>query len=204
MSIFEYNGAAILAMAGHECVAIASDLRFGVQLQTISCDTPKVYKIHDKLWIGLAGLQTDAQTFYQKLVFRHKMYQLREERVMKPETFGHMVSALQYEKRFGPYFVSPVIAGLEADGTPYLAGMDSIGAMERAKDFMLAGTSPESLYGMAESMWRPNMSPDELFETISQCLLSGVDRDALAGFGSIVHVITKDGCISRTLKGRMD
>jgi hypothetical protein len=75
---------------------------------------------------------------------------------------------------------------------------------ETAKDFMLSGTAPESLYGMCESMWRPEMGPEELFETLAQCLLSGVDRDALAGWGSIVHVITKDKVFSRTLKGRMD
>lgn len=132
------------------------------------------------------------------------MYKLREERNIKPTTFGHLVSSVLYERRFGPYFASPVIAGLEEDGTPYLCGMDSIGAMETAKDFMVAGTAPESLYGMCESMWRENMDADELFETISQCLLSGVDRDALAGWGAIVHVITPDKVISRTLKGRMD
>jgi 20S proteasome alpha/beta subunit len=32
-------------------------------------------------------------------VFRHKLYQLREERDMKPETFASLVSALLYEKR---------------------------------------------------------------------------------------------------------
>lgn len=31
--------------------------------------------------------------------------------------------------------------------------------------------------------------PDELFETLSQCLLSGVDRDALSGWGGIVYVM---------------
>ncbi len=70
MSIFEYNGAAIVAMAGKECVAIGSDLRFGVQLQTMTTDCPKAYKIHDKLYIGLSGLGTDAQTFHQQLIFR--------------------------------------------------------------------------------------------------------------------------------------
>ncbi len=40
-----------------------------------------------------------------------------------------MVSAALYEKRFGPYFAAPVIAGLEEDGTAYLCGMDTIGAM---------------------------------------------------------------------------
>jgi len=60
--------------------------------------------------------------------------------------------------RFGPYFVSPVIAGLDpASSEPYLAGMDTIGAIETAKDFMVAGTAPDSLYGMCESMWRPDM-----------------------------------------------
>jgi len=77
---------------------------------------------------------------------------------MKPATFGALVSATLYEKRFGPYFVSPVIAGLDPEGdTPYLCGMDSIGAIETAHDFMVAGTAPDSLYGMCESMWRPDM-----------------------------------------------
>ena len=49
-------------MAGKECVAIASDLRFGVQLQTLATDYKKIYKIHDHLFLGLAGLGTDAQT----------------------------------------------------------------------------------------------------------------------------------------------
>ena len=172
---------------------------------------------------------------------KHNLYKLREERDMKPSTFGELVSSMLYEKRFalvtaarlcpldklgtrqrqlihvhhalpqplpacvnepvfrllhrcifhgvlafkillllrsplttrlamfdvdftrrfGPYFVSPVVAGLEPqkDGswTPFLCGTDSIGAIEKAHDFMLAGTAPESLYGMCESMWRPDL-----------------------------------------------
>jgi 20S proteasome subunit beta 3 len=48
------------------------------------------------------------------------------------------------------------------------------------------------------------MEPEELFETLSQCLMSGQDRDALSGWGAIVHVVTLDKTITRTLKGRMD
>ena len=46
--------------------------------------------------------------------------------------------------------------------------------------------------------------PEDLFETVSQALLSGQDRDCLAGWGAVVYVITKDKVIARTLKGRMD
>lgn len=37
-SILNYNGGCVVAMKGKNCVAIACDLRFGVQAQTISTD----------------------------------------------------------------------------------------------------------------------------------------------------------------------
>jgi 20S proteasome subunit beta 3 len=140
----------------------------------------------------------------QRFLFKHNMYKLREERNIKPSAFAQLVSSTLYEKRFGSYFCQPVIAGLEPDGAAYLCGMDSIGAIETAKDFMVAGTATDSLLGICESLWRPDMGPEELFETVSQALLSGQDRDCLAGWGACVFVVTKDQVIARTLKGRMD
>lgn len=205
MSILSYNGAAIIAMAGKDCVAIASDLRFGVQNQTLACDFKKVFKVHDHLYVGLAGLATDMMTLQQLFEFRHNLYKLREDRNMKPSTFAAFVSSVLYEKRFGPYYCEPVIAGLEPNGKPFITGMDLIGAMETPADnFMVAGNNTESLLGVCESMWRPDMDPEELFEVISQCLLAAVNRDCLSGWGGIVHVISKDSTITRTLKGRMD
>jgi len=123
---------------------------------------------------------------------------------MSPQAFANMVSNLLYSKRFGPYFCEPVIAGLDGEGRPFLTGMDSLGAMETSPDIMCAGTAPDSLWGMCESMFRKDMGPEELFETVSQCLMSGVDRDALSGWGGVVYVVTKDKVVARTLKGRMD
>ncbi len=95
-----------------------------------------------------------------------------------------------YEKRFGPYFVEPVICGLEPDNKPFICATDLIGAPLFADDFVLCGTtSSEALFGMCESLYKPNMEPDDLFETISQCLLAAVDRDALSGWGAIVHIM---------------
>ena len=42
MSILGYNGGAVLAMTGDQCVAVCSDLRYGRELQTISTDFTKV------------------------------------------------------------------------------------------------------------------------------------------------------------------
>jgi len=70
LQIHTYNGSAIVAMAGKDCVAIGSDLRLGVQFQTLATDYQKVFQINDKLFVGLAGLGTDAQTLSQLFKFR--------------------------------------------------------------------------------------------------------------------------------------
>mmetsp|Transcript_72526 Transcript_72526/g.170564 ORF Transcript_72526/g.170564 Transcript_72526/m.170564 type:complete len:205 (-) Transcript_72526:1039-1653(-) len=204
MSIMSYNGAAILAMQGKDCVAIASDNRFGVQLQTLSTDCKKIFKMHDHLYIGLTGLNTDVWTFQEKLQFRLKLFALREERNISPQAFSKLVSSMLYERRFGPYFVEPVIAGLDSEGKPFLSAMDLLGAPLLAKDFVLAGTSNEQLFGVCESFYIPDQEPEDLFETVSQCMLAAVDRDCLTGWGCTVHILTKDKVITRTLKGRMD
>jgi len=199
-----YNGGAIIAMTGKDCVAIASDSRFGIQAQTVGTNFPKIFKMHDKLYLGLSGLASDVQTMHQKLVYRLNLYRLREEREIKPKVFGALVSSMLYEKRFGPYFIEPVIAGLDENNQPFIGSQDVIGCPLITQDFVVTGTAPASLLGMCESLYRPNMEPDDLFETISQSLLTAVDRDALAGWGGVVYIITKDKVIMKVLKGRCD
>jgi 20S proteasome subunit beta 3 len=68
------------------------------------------------------------------------MYRLREDREISPKTFSGLVTSTLYEKRFSPYFVEPVIAGLNADNTPFLSAMDLLGAAVFADDFVVGGT----------------------------------------------------------------
>ena len=126
--IMPYNGAAVIAMAGKDCIAIASDRRYGIRNQTVGCEMQKVFQMSDKVMVGLTGLATDQQTLLQKFRFRANMYRLREERDIGCRAFSNMVSSLLYEKRFSPYFCEPVIAGLDDDNKPFLSGMDLLGA----------------------------------------------------------------------------
>ena len=119
-------------------------------------------------------------------------------------THSIQVSTLLYEKRFGPYFTEPIVAGLLEDGSPFLSGMDLIGAPVFTKDFVVSGTCTSNLHGMCESLYRPDMDADQLFEVLSQCLLNAVDRDALSGWGAVVHIITPDGVHTRKLRCRQD
>lgn len=79
-----------------------------------------------------------------------------------------------------------------------------IGCIDFAKDFIVSGTASDQLYGMCESLYEPNLEPEDLFETISQSLLNAVDRDALSGWGAVVYIVTKDNVTKRVLKTRQD
>jgi len=205
MSISDYNGAALIGMSGDGCVGIAADRRLGQQLSTISCDFRKIFKMNDHLYVGLGGLATDVQTFHNEMKFRYSLYELKEERPMSAKVFTHMVSNMLYAKRFGPYFIEPIIVGIDpVTGKPFISSMDLIGATLDTDEYVVTGTTPGNLNGMCESLYQPKMNPDELFETLAQALLCSVDRDAISGWGGVVYIITKDGVTLKELKGRMD
>ncbi|NXX79999.1 PSB3 protein, partial [Urocolius indicus] len=204
-SIMSYNGGAIMAMKGKNCMAIAADQCFGIQAQMVTTDFQKIFLMGERLYIGLAGLATDMQIVAQRVKFKLNLYELKEGRQIKPQTFMSIVSNLLYERRFGPYYTEPVIAGPDPiTHKPFICSLDLICCPMITDDFVICGTCSEQMYGMCESLWEPDMEPDHLFETISQTTLNAVDRDAISGMGVIVHIIEKDKITTKTLKARMD
>ena len=130
---------------------------------------------------------------HEQFRYRVNMYTIKEEREIEPQAFTQMVSSTLYERRFGPWFIEPVIAGMQkmpnGEYSPWIAATDLIGCINFAKDFVVAGTASEKLFGVAEGLWEPDLEPEDLFETISQTLLNAVDRDAYSGWGAVVHVM---------------
>lgn len=174
--------------------------------------------------MGFAGLATDIQTVLEKLQFRTSLYELKEGRKIKPKTFAAMLSNLLYERRFGPFFIEPIVAGIDPETKEcYICSMDLIGCKTEPADFVVSGTAEEQLYGnslvlwsfhtnfqlpsfqgMCETLWSENLKPDELFESAAQALINAADRDAITGWGSVVHVIEPHQITTRKVKTRMD
>lgn len=198
------NGGIVVAMAGKDCVAIASDLRLGSQSLGVSNKFEKIFH-YGHVFLGITGLATDVTTLSETFRYKTNLYKLKEDRPIEPETFTQLVSTTLYEKRFGPYFVGPVVAGINSKTEkPFIAGFDLIGCIDEAKDFIVSGTASDQLFGMCESLYEPNLEAEDLFETISQALLNAADRDALSGWGAVVYIIKKDKVVKRYLKTRQD
>lgn len=200
----------MVGMIGKNCVGMASDTKLGVQFTTLSADMKRVFKVNNRTLLGLSGLASDVLTVKQKLNSEISLYRLNEGRDMKPSVFSQLVSSFLYARRFGSYFVSPLVCGLEKDEENpgqwkgFVSEMDSIGAVGLPGDFVVAGTADNSLAGAAESFFKQDMNEEELFETLSQTLLSAVDRDCLTGWGGEVHILTPNKHIVRKIKVRAD
>lgn len=191
-------------MVGKDCVLIACDLRLGSQSLGVLNNFEKIFQ-YGHTFLGLTGLASDVTTLSEVFRLKTNMYKLKEERLIEPETMANLVSSTLYEKRFGPYFIGPIVAGINSKTSkPFVCGFDLIGCIDFAKDFIVSGTATDQLYGMCEALYEPNLEPEDLFETISQALLNAADRDALSGWGAVVYVITKDKVVKRYLKSRQD
>lgn len=212
-----YNGGSVVAMCGKNCVAIASDLRFGVQAMTIGMDFSKIFPLDEdggpKLCVALSGLAADIQTLSVTIKSLAKSALIESQgsfpvSKLRPSILASRISSMLYGPRFSPWFVEPLIAGIDdtcdEKNSPFICSMDLLGSIVFAKDFVTSGTASSSLSGICESLWAPDMNSEQLFEAVSQALLSASNRDALTGWGVVVHLITPEGRTVRHIQSRMD
>jgi len=204
MSILHYNGGTVVGMAGKDCVGIACDKRIGAQYCTLDTNFSKIYEIEQNIYLGCAGLATDAHTVSQRLKFRKNMFELRENRKVTPKIFASMLSNILYEKRFGPYYTEPIVAAMDENGKPFLCFTDLIGCLAVVDHFVCTGNAAEQTMGICEALWEPDLEADALLETLSQSLINAMERDAGTGHGALVYIIEKDKVTISEIKTRMD
>ena len=221
------NGGSILAMAGENCVAVVIDKRFGSGPQMINISPRTVLTPHSRVMIGLVGLEGDVQSLSHDLsthisakMGRHLGFDfggtsIKESTTRTGSGPGSYISAksastllshLLYTRRNGPYYVEPIVAGLEEvaehhlEGIncqvktyktykPFLCAQDLIGAQSKSSAFVCSGAASKSLYGCAEALWRPNLKPEELLHICGRAFLSALERDCLSGYGAVLYLM---------------
>eukprot|EP01053_Blabericola_migrator_P006653 Blabericola_migrator_1__6652@NODE_3359_length_1831_cov_120_284014_g2095_i0_p2_GENE_NODE_3359_length_1831_cov_120_284014_g2095_i0NODE_3359_length_1831_cov_120_284014_g2095_i0_p2_ORF_typecomplete_len206_score37_17Proteasome/PF00227_26/7_6e35_NODE_3359_length_1831_cov_120_284014_g2095_i011711788 len=192
-SIMNLHGGSALVMLGKDAVAIVVDKRLSNQLQMVSESFERAFPLSDKVYFAAAGFASDIQTAFRTLRFHSKLYKLREDRDMSVLAASTYLSNLLYQRRFGPWFISPVVAGVNSDGKPEAWGFDLIGTPGQVEDFNVAGTSDSELFGMCERKYKPNLEANELKELALECFITALDRDCLSGNGAVCHLITSQG-----------
>lgn len=152
-------------------------------------------------------------------------HQAQSTTLISPRAIAALTSNVLYSKRSSPFYCEPIIAGLQLisiDSSSkqtktktkhtnqkrryeaFLCSQDVLGAQLRARDFVCTGVAKNSLYGTAETFWRPGLGPEELGRVCARAFMSALERDCLSGYGARIYIITEDGIVEQELLSRSD
>jgi 20S proteasome subunit beta 6 len=116
-SPYSDNGGSTVAVAGEDFVVVASDTRltnggFGI----LSRNVDKLFQLTDESVLAACGCWGDVLTLTKLVNARIKMYKYNHNRTMTTPATAQMLANMLYSKRFFPYSVRNILAGLDDNG----------------------------------------------------------------------------------------
>jgi len=206
------NGGSLVAIAGPNYAVIASDTRLTQGYGILTRKQSKLFKLTDSTVLASSGCWCDSITFHKRLQAQLKMYNYEHQNDMTTTAVAQFASTMLYSRRFFPYYVSTIIAGLDENGKGVVFEYDPVGHIENAP--YAAGGSARALIMPfldnivgKKNMVNPDktpMSKESAVTLIKDIFFSAAERDTHCGDGVHIYVITKDGVTEDTVELRKD
>jgi len=206
------NGGTTVAIAGDDFAMIASDTRMTHGYSILSRDQKKVFKLTNQTMLASTGCWADVLTLNKVLDARLTMYFHEHHDSMSTTATAQLLSTLLYWRRFFPYYVSNVLAGLDNEGKGVVYHYDPVGHMEKMK-FTAAGASVSLIQPVLDNQVAglnmkdgkaPVMTKELARQLIHDSFISATERDINTGDGISLYTITKEGIEEEMLPLRRD
>ena len=170
-----------MAMAGKECVVIASDSRFSSAGSSMLLGSfPRnIFRIGSRTLVGCFGLDSDARHLID--IVRLKLCYDHTDEHLQPRNIARVVSDLLYENSL---YCCPIVVGIDNTGgkvNPFICSMDGLGALSVSDSFAVIGTADAGLYAICEAHYQPGLEAAELTSIAERCLKLALQRDILSG-----------------------
>ncbi|KAF3481713.1 uncharacterized protein GIQ15_04472 [Arthroderma uncinatum] len=214
------NGGSTLGIAGDNFAILAGDTRSVSGYNINTRYAPKVFKIGADEVTGegghmilcVVGFSADGRALKERLDAIVKMYEYHHNKPMSVRACAQRLSTILYSKRFFPYYVHAILAGVDEEGKGALYSYDPVGSYER--EFCRAAGSAASLMmpfldnqvnfknqyvpgsgqGNASVARKPEpLSRQGAQELVLDAFTSSVERHIEVGDGLQMMIVTKDG-----------
>lgn len=212
-SPYSDNGGSVVAIAGEDYVVVASDTRLsGNGYSILSREQPKLFRLSGKTVLGSTGCWCDILTFCKVAEMRMKSYRHNHNKDMSTPAVAQMTSTMLYHKRFFPYYISNILAGLDEEGRGCVYSYDPVGHCE--KNMYRAGGSACTLLqpfldnqvGLKnmEGVDKVPIPLEKAIDIIHDVFVSAAEREIHTGDAIQFNIITKDGIKEQTAALRRD
>lgn len=206
------NGGSVLAIGGDDFCVIGADTRLSSGFQINTRNQEKLFQLSGTTILGCAGCWCDTLSLTRVLSARMQMYKHEHLKDISTPAAAQMLSTILYYKRFFPYYISNVLAGLDEEGKGCVYSYDPIGHMEKAS--YRAGGSAGALlqplldnqigYGNQENVEKIPLTVDKALKILKDVFTAAAERDIYTGDGIVIKIITKDGVRTETFVLRKD
>ncbi|KAI9219456.1 proteasome subunit beta type-1 [Blastocladiella britannica] len=196
------NGGTAVAIAGEDYAIIAADTRQSDGYLINSRYAPKAFQLSDSSVVACCGFYGDATALASHLSQRMEQYQYAHDKPMSTPALAQMLSNTLYGKRFFPYYVHNILAGVDADGKGCIFNYDPVGSFERYR-WQAAGSGVALIQpfldnqvgfkNMAQEANPPFLPLEKALQLVKDAFTSATERDIYTGDQVEIFVITKNG-----------
>lgn len=206
-SPYAMNGGSVMAIAGQDFSLIASDTRLSEGYMIYSRESPHLFQLKQSCTLACVGFNGDTLTFTKTLGIRLKMYEHEHNKKPSVNALAQLISTMLYNRRFFPFYINPIIAGLDEQGRGAIYSYDPVGSYDR-EIYRSAGSSVALLQPLLDSQlglknqsdnyelekgFTVSASKEKCIQLIRDAFVSAAERDIYTGDGLVIHVITKEG-----------
>lgn len=149
-SPYASNGGNTLAISGDDFAIIAADTRLSEGFSIHSRTEPKTIQVTPKIVLGMAGFHGDSLTLKRVIDNRIKLYEHEHGKFPSIGAVAAMLSTILYYRRFFPYYVYNLVAGVDEDGKGCVYSYDPVGCYER-ESYRAEGSAAELLQPLLDN-----------------------------------------------------
>lgn len=203
------NGGTILGIAGEDFAVLAGDTRHTSGYNINLRFEPKVFNAGDNIAISANGFLADGNALVQRFKSHLDWYHFDHAKPMAVQLAARYIQHMLYGKRFFPYYVHTIIAGLDEEGKGAVYSYDPVGLYEREQ--CRAGGAAASLIMPFldnqvnfKNQYEPEsdgtvrrpiryLKLEEVLQLVKDAFLSATERHIHVGDSLQIMIVTKDG-----------
>ncbi|KAJ1666236.1 Proteasome subunit beta type-6 [Coemansia sp. RSA 1813] len=136
------NEGTTLGICGSDFALVASDTRqSNGQYNINSRYTPKAFALSNGTVLATTGCFADGKQLVEDMEQRAQLYFHKHDKQMSTPAMAQMLSQLLYSRRFFPYYVFPIFAGLDPKGKGLVYNYDALGNIESVSHYACGSAS---------------------------------------------------------------
>jgi len=202
----------VLAIAGDDFCVVVGDTRqsngYNINSRTVS----KIHPITEKSVFTSGGMDADRRMVAEVLKHNAEIYKFNHNKSMSTSALGQFLSRVLYGRRFYPYYVLSLLAGVDEQGKGHVFTYDPVGTLE-CMSYGCQGSAAQLIMPFLDNQIAKNNQPEHAKQPITEefaikvardALVTATERDIHTGDAMEVYIIKASGIETRTLDLRKD